>query len=88
LFGQAHLSCLSFVDLQSKEVSVVCYDGLDARLVMHVLHEFLIGSLSHPSRLWLKSLLAYEEILHIDAMYAVIILRMPNQCDVLSNVVR
>jgi hypothetical protein len=54
---------------------------------MHVLHEFMIGFLSHPSRLRLKSLLASEEILHIDTMYAVIISRMSNKCDVLSNVV-
>ena len=86
--GQPHVSCLSFVDLHSKVGSVVCYDGLDARLVMHVLHEFITGFVSHTSRLGLISLLASEEILHIDAMYPVIISRKSNECDVLSNVVR
>ena len=61
--------------------------GLDARLVVHVLDEFLGGFVSH-SILGLVSLLASKEILHIDAMYPVIILRISIQCDVLSNVVR
>jgi hypothetical protein len=55
---------------------------------MHVLHEFRTCFLSHTIRPGLKSQLAYEEILHIDAMYQVIISRMSNECDVLSNVVR
>jgi hypothetical protein len=55
---------------------------------MHVLHEFITGFLSHTSRPGLKSQLASEEILHIDAMYLIIISRMSNECDVLSNVVR
>jgi hypothetical protein len=42
---------------------------------------------SHTSHPVLKSLLACEEILHIDAMYLVIISRMSNEYDVLSNVV-
>ena len=86
--GQPHVSCLIFVDLRTKVGSVVCYDGLDARLVMHVLHEFITGFVSHTSRPGLIYLLASEEILHIDAMYPVIISRMSNEYDVLSNVVR
>ena len=62
--------------------------GLDARLVVQVLDEFLGGFVSHSIRLALISLLASKEILHIDTMYPVIISRMSNQCDVLSNVVR
>ena len=62
--------------------------GLDACLIVHVLDEFLGGFVSHSIRLGLVSLLASKEILHIDAIYPVIILRMSNQCDVLSNVVR
>ena len=53
--------------------------GLDARLVVHVLDEFLSGFVSQSIHLGLVSLLA---------MYPVIISRMSNQCDVLSNVVR
>jgi hypothetical protein len=86
--SQPHVSCLSIVDLHSKVGSVVCYDGLNVRLVMHVLHEFITGFVSHTSCPGLKFLLASEEILHIDAMYPVIIPRMSNECDVLSNVVR
>jgi hypothetical protein len=36
----------------------------------------------------LKSRLTPKEILHIDAMYPVIISRMSSECNVLSNVVR
>ena len=36
--GQRHGSCIPFGDLHSKDGPVVSYDGLDARLVMHV-HE-------------------------------------------------
>jgi hypothetical protein len=85
--GQPSVSCLSFVDLHSKDLCVVCYDGLDVCLVMHVLHEVRTCFLSHTIRPGLKSWLASEEILHIDAMYPVIISRMSNECDVLSNVV-
>jgi hypothetical protein len=51
------------------------------------MHEFITGFMSHTSYLVLKSLLASEEILHIDAMYLVIISRIYNKCDVLSNIV-
>ena len=61
--------------------------GLDARLIVHVLDEFLGGFISHNICLSLVSLLASKEILHIDTMYPVIISRMSNQCDVLSNIV-
>ena len=44
---------------------MVSYDGLDVRLVMHVLHEFFADFVSHQSRPVLKSVLASEEILHI-----------------------
>ena len=60
---------------------------LDARLVVHVLDEFLGSFVSHSIHLGLVSLLASKEILHIDTMYPVIISRISNQCDVLSNVV-
>jgi hypothetical protein len=86
--GQSSVSCLSFVDLHSKDLCVVCYDSLDARLVMHVLHEFRTCFLSHTIRPGLKFRLASEEILHIDTMYPIIISRMSNEYDVLSNVVR
>ena len=86
--GQAHGPCRPFRDPLSKNFRVVLDHGLDARLVVHVLDEFLGGFVSHSIRLALISLLASKEILHIDTMYPVIISRMSNQCDVLSNVVR
>ena len=87
-WGQPHSSCRTFREPHSKNFRVVLDHGLDARLVVHVLDEFLGGFVSHNIRLSLVSLLASKEILHIDAMYLVIISRMSNQCDVLSNVVR
>ena len=86
--GQAHGSCRPFRDPLCKNFCVVLDHDLDARLVVHVLDEFLGGFVSHSIRLGLVSLLASKEILHIDTMYPVIISRMSNQCDVLSNVVR
>ena len=86
--GQGHGSCRTFREPLSKNFRVVLDHGLDARLVVHVLDEFLGGFVSHTIRLGLVSLLASKEIQHIDAMYPVIISRMSNQCDVLSNVVR
>ena len=86
--GQPHGSCRTFRDPHSKNFHVVLDHGQDARLVVHVLDAFLSGFDSHSIRLGLISLLASKEILHIDAMYLVIISRMSNQCDVLSNVVR
>ena len=76
--GQPHGSCRTFREPHSKNFHVVLDHVVDACLVVHV---------SHNIRLGLISLLASKEILHIDAMYPVIISRMPNQCDVLSNVV-
>lgn len=67
--SQAHASRLIFRDPHVKEAAVVGHDGLDARLVVHVLHELFAGGVSNPSRPCLLSRLASEEILHIDAMY-------------------
>jgi hypothetical protein len=36
--GQHHLSCLFLPDLLPKVRPVECYNGLDACLIMHVLH--------------------------------------------------
>ena len=84
---QPHGSCRTFRGPHSKNFCMVLDHGLDARLIVHVLDEFLSGFVSHSIRLGLVSLLASKEILHIDMMYPVIISRMSNQCDVLSNVV-
>ena len=89
--GQAHGSCRPFRDPLPKNFCMILDHGLDARLVVHVLDEFLGGFVSHSICLSLLSLLASKEILHIDAkyvMYLVIISTMSNQCNVLSNVVR
>ena len=71
--GQAHGPCRPFRDPLSKNFRVVLDHGLNARLVVHVLDEFLDGFVSHNIRLGLVSFLAFKEILHIDAMYPVII---------------
>ena len=67
--GQRHGSCILFGDLLSKDGPVVSYDGLDARLVVHVHDEFFTASGSHRIRPVLISLLASEEILHTNTMY-------------------
>ena len=85
--GQPHGSCHTFREPHSKNFHVVLDHGLDVCFVVHVLDEFLGGFVSHNIRLGLVSLFASKEILHIDTMYPVIISRMSNQCDVLSNVV-
>ena len=86
--GQPHGSCRTFREPHSKNFRMVLDRGLDARLVVLVLDKFLGGFVCHSIHLGLVFLLASKEILHIDAMYPVIISRMFNQCDVLSNVVR
>ena len=63
--GQPHGSCRTFRDPHSKNFHVVLDHGLDARLVVHVLDEFLGGFVSHNIRLGLVSLLASKEILHM-----------------------
>ena len=85
---QPHGSCRTFREPHSKNFHVVLDHALDARLVVHVLNEFLGGFVSHNIRLGLISLFAFKEILRIDAIYPVIISRMSNQYDVLSNIVR
>ena len=37
--GQCHISCFFLRDLHCKVGPMVCYDGLDACLVMQLLHE-------------------------------------------------
>ena len=86
--GQVHCSCLFFFNLHPSVLSIVVDDGLDARLIVHVLHELLGGFFRDGGRLGLVPLLASIEVLHIDAMYTVITSRMSSECDVLSNVVR
>ena len=84
---QRHGSCIPFGDLRSKDSPMVSYDGLDARLVMHVHDEFFAAFGSHRIRPGLMSVLASKEIMHTNTMYPFIISRMSNECDVLSNVV-
>ena len=86
--GQVHCSCLFFFNLHPSILSIVVDDGLDARLVVHVLHKLLGSFFRDGGRLGLVPLLASVEVLHIDATYAVITSRMSSECDVLSNVVR
>ena len=75
VLGQCHLSCFFFADLLSKFWPVVGYDGLDARLVMHVDDEFFTGFGNRLLRPGLKSLLASVISLHTKAMYPFIISR-------------
>ena len=65
LQGQAYGSCHTFREPLSKNFHVVLDHGLDARLVVHVLDEFLGGFGSHSIRLALISHLASKEILYI-----------------------
>ena len=88
VLGQRHGSCVPFGDLRSKDGPMVSYDGLDARLIMHVHDEFFAAFGSHRIRPGLMFVLASKEILHINTIYPFIISRMSNECDVLSNVVR
>ena len=60
----------ALLGILSNNFRVVLDHGLDARLIVHVLDEFLGGFISHSIRLSLVSLLASKEILHIDTMYA------------------
>ena len=85
--GQCHGSCIPFGDLCSKDGPMVSYNGLDARLVMHVHDEFFVAFGSHRISPGLMSVLASKEILHTNTVYPFIISRMSNECDVLSNVV-
>jgi hypothetical protein len=64
------------------------YNGLDARLIVHVHDEFLTARGSHHIRPAIISSLAYEETLHTNTMYPYIISRMCNESDVLNNVMR
>ena len=73
--GKHHAPCVPFGDLHFKDGPVVSYDGLDARLVMHV-HEFFAAFGSHRIRPGLMSVLASKEILHTNTMYPFIISRM------------
>ena len=62
-WGQPHGSCCTLRDPHSINFHVVLDHGLDARLVVHVLDEFLGGFVSHSIRLGLVSLLTSKEIL-------------------------
>ena len=64
VLGQHHAPCIPFGDLHSKDDPVVSYDGLDARLVMHVHDEFFAAFGSHRILPSLMSVvLASKEIL-------------------------
>ena len=70
--GQPHDSCLFVWHFHLMEVSGVCYDGLDAYLVMYILHEFKTGCVSQSGYLALISWRSYVEILHMDSANCVI----------------
>lgn len=70
--GQAGGPCLIFFDLDALE-GVVIDDGLDARLVVQVREKLVTRLTCHPLRQVLGSRLASVEILHIYAMYPIII---------------
>ena len=76
VLGQRHGSYVPFGDLRSKDGTVVSYDGLDARLVMHVHDEFFAAFGSHRICPSLMSILASNEILHTNTMYPFIISRL------------
>ena len=86
--GQPHDSCLFVWHFHLMEVSGVCYDGLDAYLVMYILHEFKTGCVSQSGCTLLVSLRASIEILHMDLANPIIISRIPFESDVHSTVVQ
>jgi len=53
--GQVHCSCLFFFNLHPSVLSIVVDDGLDTRLVVHVLHELLGGFFRDGGRLGERS---------------------------------
>jgi hypothetical protein len=85
--SQWHGFSVLFTHLLSKDRGVESYDGLDARLIVHVHNELLIAHGSHHIRPTLISIHASEEILHINMMYPYIISIMCNECDILNNIV-
>ena len=72
-FTRPYGSSLLFVNLRTKELSVVAPHGLDARLVMHVRNEFRTCIVRPAHRPITVFRLDPEEILHIHAMYTFII---------------
>lgn len=63
--SQLHGSCVLFGDLLSKDAPMVFYDGLDARLIVHIYDEFFTTSGSQRICPALISLLTSVEILYI-----------------------
>ena len=86
--GQPHDSCLFVWHFHLMEVSGVCYDGLDAYLVMYILHEFKTGCVSQSGYLALISWCSYVEILHMDSANCVINSGIPFESNIHSIVVR
>jgi hypothetical protein len=85
--SQRHGSSILLAHLLSKDGGVESYNGLDVRLVVYVHDELLIARGRHHICPALISSLVYEEIMHTKIMYPYIILRMCNECDVISNIV-
>jgi hypothetical protein len=88
--GQRNPSCFSLAEGLSKYRRIVVSVGLDTPLVVHVSDVLPTGCGSRPIRLGLKSFFGPEILLHTKPMYPFIISRkdLPNECDVLSNVVQ
>jgi len=76
------------LDLLLKEHSIVVYDALDLRLVVHVLYKLDASVVRRNRCAFLVSLVTPVEILHITMIYPVIFRNMSNECDVLRSVLR
>ena len=85
---EEYFPCVFFLHLPFFVLGAVLDDSLNMRLVVHVLHQFVTGSVSHLISSVLISCLAPVEILLIDPILAVIIPGISNECDVLTHAVR
>ena len=79
------IPCFFFLDLPLFVRGAIRINDLNTHLVVHVLHQFVTGYVIHHG---LMSFLAPVEIVHIDPILAVIIPRISNECNILTNVVR
>ena len=74
--------CGWFLDTPLLELGAVHNDGLDTRLVVHVLHQLVASLVSLLVRPGLMAFLAPVEILHIYQIIVIIIPKIDTQCDI------
>ena len=80
--------CGWFLDTPLLNVSARHNNGLDTRLIVHVLHQLVASLVSLLIRPGLMAFLAPVEILHIYQIIAIIIPKIETECDILTILVR